>query len=114
MTSRAAQDEAQHSMLSGLLRSEGLEPSAWSNGPGDTYGAHEHDYDKVLVVAQGSITFGLPASGKRIELSTGDRLELPAGTVHDAVVGSRGVTCLEAHASRGRLDALASHPAGSW
>ena len=62
------------------LRAEGLEPSPWSNGPGDRYGAHDHGYDKVIVVARGSIRFGLPATGKEIELATGDRLDLPAGT----------------------------------
>ena len=114
MSARAAEDEGPESTLSGRLRAEGLAPSAWSNGPHDIYGAHDHDYDKVLVVAEGSITFGLPASGDRVELSLGDRLELPAGTVHDAVVGPDGVTCLEAHAPRGRIAALARRPAGSW
>jgi len=30
-----------------------------------------------------------------LELSAGDRLELPAGVLHNAVVGSRGVVCYE-------------------
>ena len=46
------------------MRDEGLEPSAWANGPGDRYAAHEHDYDKVIVVERGSIRFGLPADGR--------------------------------------------------
>ncbi len=41
------------------LTGEGLDPGAWSNGPGDRYAAHDHAYDKVIVVASGSITFGL-------------------------------------------------------
>ena len=45
------------------LRDEGLEPSAWANGPGDRYAAHEHDYDKVIAVERGSIRFGLPGDG---------------------------------------------------
>ena len=88
------------------LRAEGLEPGAWSNGPGDRYGAHEHGYDKVIVVERGSIAFGLPTTGQAVELAAGDRLELPAGTRHDAVVGPGGVTCLEAHLPGGR------HPRG--
>jgi hypothetical protein len=32
-----------------------------------------------------------------VTLNAGDRLELPAGTLHDAIVGPRGVVCLEAH-----------------
>jgi quercetin dioxygenase-like cupin family protein len=96
------------------LRSEGLDPGSWSNGPGDRYGAHEHGYDKVIVVASGSIVFGLPRRGETIDLAAGDRLELPAATSHDAVVGPTGVTCLEAHLPAGRIPAVARRPAGAW
>jgi quercetin dioxygenase-like cupin family protein len=80
-----------------ILRREGLEPYAWSNGPGDVYGAHSHHYNKVIYVVEGSITFGLPATGQEIALQAGDRLDLPAGVSHDAIVGPGGVLCLEAH-----------------
>lgn len=89
--------------LSARLGREGLTPYAWSNGAGDRYAPHRHGYDKVLVVAAGSITFGLPERGDATELQEGDRLELPAGTLHDALVGPRGVTCLEAHLPAGGL-----------
>jgi uncharacterized protein YjlB len=85
------------------MRSQGFDPGSWSNGPGDRYAAHEHGYDKVLVVASGSIVFGLPGRRERVDLAEGDRLDLPAGIVHDAVVGPRGVTCLEAHVPAGTL-----------
>jgi quercetin dioxygenase-like cupin family protein len=78
------------------MHSEGLSPYAWSNGPGDTYAAHTHHYDKVLYVVRGSIDWLLPETGDRIETFSGDRIELPAGTSHAAVVGNQGVTCLEA------------------
>ena len=96
------------------LRAEGLVPGSWSNGPGDRYAAHQHDYDKVIVATGGSIRFGLPATGQDVTLATGDRLELPAGTAHDAVVGPDGVTCLEAHLPAGSLAGVAHRPAGSW
>jgi len=80
-----------------LLAAEGLRPYAWSNGPGDVYSAHHHAYHKVIYVVEGSITFGLPDEGRPVTLNTGDRLDLPAGVVHDAVVGPQGVVCLEAH-----------------
>jgi quercetin dioxygenase-like cupin family protein len=87
------------------LAAEGLIAQTWSNGPNDEYGRHAHDYDKVIVVTDGSISFGLPETGQRVELLTGDRLELPAGTLHDALVGPGGVTCLEAHRPAGTLPA---------
>jgi hypothetical protein len=100
--------------LAALLRREGLEPSSWSNGPHDVYGAHEHGYDKVLACASGSIRFGLPDFGTTLVLVVGDRLELPAGTRHDAVVGPAGVTCLEAHLRAGSLNGLRRLASGSW
>lgn len=96
------------------LRAEGLAPTEWANGPGDQYGAHEHTYDKVIVVVRGSIAFGLPGSGRTLELELGDRLELPAGTAHDAVVGSAGVRCLEAHGPAGTLATPIVRAAGTW
>ena len=85
------------SALSRLMAEEGLSPYSWSNGPFDIYAAHSHSYNKVIYVVQGSITFGLPELGKQLTLQAGDRLDLPAGTVHDARVGAQGVICLEAH-----------------
>lgn len=104
-----------HVELVERLRAEGLSPGSWSNGPGDVYGAHDHAYDKVLVCTAGSITFGLPETGTAVDLAIGDRLELPAGTSHDAVVGSAGVTCLEVHVPAGTLDHRPiRHAAGEW
>lgn len=79
------------------MTDEGLNPYSWSNGPYDTYFAHSHNYHKVIYVVRGSITFGLPGCGEKVTLKTGDRLDLPAGTLHDARVGAYGVTCLEGH-----------------
>ena len=96
------------------LRDEGFDPGSWSNGPGDRYAAHEHGYDKVIVVERGSIRFGLPATGETLDLALGDRLEMPAGTAHDAIVGGHGVTCLEAHLPSGTLERPQRRGAGEW
>lgn len=100
--------------LADRLRAEGLDPGSWSNGPGDRYAAHHHGYDKVLVVASGSIRFGLVDRGARADLAVGDRLDLPAATSHDAVVGPDGVVCLEAHAPAGTLGEVRRRAAGEW
>lgn len=80
-----------------LIEAEGLQPYRWSNGPGDVYSAHEHSYHKVIYVVRGSITFGFPIDGDPTMLHAGDRLDLPPHIQHNAVVGSEGVVCLEAH-----------------
>lgn len=87
--------------------SEGLSGGEWSNGPGDTYGAHRHAYDKVLIARTGSITFHLTELGRDIELRAGERLDLPAQTLHGATVGVKGVVCFESHLPAG---SLASEP----
>lgn len=83
--------------LSKLMADEGLSPYSWSEGPLDVYAPHSHGYDKVIYVVEGSITFGLPELDRKLTLRPGDRLDLPAGTVHGATVGAEGVVCLEAH-----------------
>ena len=97
VTPWADSDPPTESSLMQLCADEGLSPYQWSNGPNDVYSAHQHFYDKVIYVVRGSITFGLPEKGQKLLLQAGDRLDLPANTVHDAVVGSEGVVCLEAH-----------------
>ncbi len=86
-------------LLLAIMTEQGLNPYSWSNGPDDVYSAHKHEYNKVIYVVRGSITFGLPLLKKQIILHAGDRLDLPAGTVHDAQVGADGVVCLEGHVS---------------
>jgi hypothetical protein len=88
--------------------------TTWSNGPAERYAPHDHGYDKIIVVEAGSIEFGLPATGETVALATGDRLELPARTIHDAVVGPAGVRCAETHLDRGTFAAVRRLPAGAW
>lgn len=76
---------------------EGLHPYTWSNKPGDVYPPHSHTYHKVIFVVEGSITFDLPDQRRKATLYPGDRLDLPASVRHDAIVGPKGVRCLEAH-----------------
>jgi uncharacterized protein YjlB len=77
------------------LREEGVEPYAWSNGPGERYAGHDHAYEKVLMCAAGSIVFRVGAESVAVELQPGDGFVLPAGTLHSAEVGPMGCTCLE-------------------
>ena len=82
------------------LRAAGVEPHAWSNRPGDRYAAHDHDTTKLLICAEGSITFLVGPDALPVELRAGDGFVLPARMLHAAVVGPAGCTCLEGHRVR--------------
>jgi hypothetical protein len=82
------------SAIEAALRREARDVYGWSNGPGDTYGEHEHAYTKLLYCTRGSIDFIL-AGGERVKMRPGDRLVLPPRTRHSAVVGPDGCACLE-------------------
>jgi quercetin dioxygenase-like cupin family protein len=79
------------------LRQEGVDPYAWSNGPGDEYAAHRHGYTKLLMCAAGSITFRVGPAALPLELHAGDGFVLPADVEHAASVGPDGCTCVEGH-----------------
>lgn len=76
------------------LEARGLELRSWSNGPGETYGWHDHGYHKTLICLTGSIVFHTDDGD--VSLAAGDVLELEPGTRHAATVGPTGVRCAEA------------------
>jgi uncharacterized cupin superfamily protein len=82
------------SAVQAAMRADGLHPHSWGNGPGDRYGWHEHDYEKVLYCVTGSIVFHTDDGD--VALDAGDRMVLPSGTRHAATVGPRGCRCVEA------------------
>lgn len=83
--------------LMARLRAEADGCHRWSSGAGDIYPEHRHGYQKVLYCERGSISVRL--AGRELRLGAGERMVLPAGTSHSAVVGPDGCVCLE---GRGR------------
>ncbi len=83
--------------LESELTKQELKVYQWSNRPEEIYLGHTHGYHKIIYVVEGSIKFECPTHHKSFTLNPGDRLDLPAGIRHSAVVGPQGVTCLEAH-----------------
>lgn len=96
------------------LKAEGLAPSSWSNLAGARFGQSSVDFDRVVVAVEGSITFGLSGYGVGFVLTPGERLDLPAGIPHDALVGPKGVTCLECHLPAGTLGKKARGRGYRW
>ena len=76
------------------LRSEARDVYGWSNGPADRYEQHAHTYHKLLYCTRGSIDF-LLGDGRTFTLKAGDRMLLPAGIQHAALVGPDGCACVE-------------------
>jgi quercetin dioxygenase-like cupin family protein len=72
------------------LRTAGLSPSPWSAGPGAVFSPHSHEWTKHLYVVRGTIDFD------GTELAASQGIRIPAGTIHGAVAGPAGVSCVEA------------------
>jgi len=77
------------------LEMQGYSASRWIKDAGFKFPPRRDDYDKVILVVRGSITYRVPLANEDFALHPGDRLELPAGFAHDALVGPEGVLCLE-------------------
>jgi quercetin dioxygenase-like cupin family protein len=74
------------------LAADGFDAWSWTDAPGATYAPHSHDHDESLCVVAGEIAFVI--GGRTYRLGPGDRLQLPAGTVHAAEAGPAGATYL--------------------
>jgi mannose-6-phosphate isomerase-like protein (cupin superfamily) len=91
---RNAGREARETAMTAFEAEGCSSPRFWSNAPGDRYGRHEHGFHKVLFCLSGSIAFHTDEGD--VELTAGDRLDLPPGTAHAATVGPAGCACVEA------------------
>jgi len=78
--------------LRARLAADGFDAWSWTDQPGATYAPHRHENDESLWVITGEIAFVI--DGNRYRLAPGDRLQLPAGTVHAAEAGPEGATYL--------------------
>src|SRR5256885_9669794 len=77
------------------LKTEASGCYSWSNGPGDRYAAHSHNYEKVLYCVDGSITFLLEGEARRMELRPGDRIDRKSTRLNSShLVISYAVFCL--------------------
>lgn len=81
--------------LKAILKKEGLESELYSDPPRMKYGRHKHEFDDFVVIVAGKMKIGTD-SGVWV-MSPGDRLDLPANTIHWAeVVGKDEVKYLSA------------------
>lgn len=81
--------------LKAILKKEGLRCELYSDPPRMKYGRHKHDFDDFVIIVSGKMKIGTDA-GVWV-MNPGDRLDLPANTIHWAeVVGTSEVKYLSA------------------
>lgn len=78
--------------LRARLARDGFQAWCWTDAPGAVYAPHAHAEDESLWVLDGQIDFVI--AGRTYRCGPGDRLQLPAGTVHAATAGPAGATYL--------------------
>jgi quercetin dioxygenase-like cupin family protein len=79
-----------------LLAAEGYMAVKWASEPNQVYVPHAHIYTELVWLATGSLTVILPAHRRILELNPGDRVEVPAGTLHASQAGPEGAVYLAA------------------
>jgi quercetin dioxygenase-like cupin family protein len=81
--------------LGEILRREGIESELCVDPPGTRYGRHKHDFDDVVVIVSGSMK--VSTERQAWVMKPGDRLNIPAFTLHWAeVIGKEEVRYLSA------------------
>ena len=71
------------------LEAAGLVATEWHDEANVTYAPHTHARHEVRIVLGGSMT--IVVDGIANELRPGDRIDIPANTVHSATIGPSGV-----------------------
>lgn len=64
------------------LKEEGYDSYSWSDRAGAYYPPHSHMHDECICVVEGEMSFYI--NNKEYKLKTGEKLYLPAGTIHEA------------------------------
>ena len=71
------------------LRAEGFTHTyVWQDGPGAYYPEHTHSTVTAHVVLEGEVT--VISEGKTQTYRDGDRIDIPAQTLHAATMGPKG------------------------
>jgi len=91
---RSWQQPPSRGRMRDLLRKDGYSNiHTSSDAPGAHYPDHQHEYIEVRWVVEGEVTFGV--DGRDYTLQPGDRLDMPANTVHNARIHpEKGATYL--------------------
>ncbi len=81
-------------LLRDQLSAAGYQVVKWSSEPATGYPPHVHIYPELMWLISGSLTVILPVERRMIELTAGDRIEIPAGLAHGTMAGADGAVYL--------------------
>lgn len=84
----------QEETVRGRLAVAGYQAVKWTSEPATGYPPHVHIYPELLWLISGSLTVILPAENRLLELTPGDRIEIPQGLAHGTMAGADGATYL--------------------
>jgi quercetin dioxygenase-like cupin family protein len=77
------------------LDEKGIESELYSDRPGTKYGRHKHPFDDFVLIVQGKMK--IVTDTGEWTLKPGDRLDIPANTIHSAeIIGKEEVKYLSA------------------
>jgi uncharacterized protein YaiE (UPF0345 family) len=68
-------------LLKKLLKEEGIDSFPWSDSPGSYYYPHQHSEWEIRWLVKGSMK--VKVNSDVLQLSPGDRFELPPNTIHE-------------------------------
>lgn len=88
----------QRAEMYAAMEEQGFEVFLWSDPPGTRYQLHQHEEDECLWLLAGEMTFAVGEND--YQMFPGDRLLLPARTLHRAKAGAQGATYLVGHQRR--------------
>ena len=75
--------------LESQLHAEGfVHTYVWQDGPHAHYSDHNHATETAHVILDGQMT--LTMDGRSVTYNAGDRVDVPAGAVHSALMGPGG------------------------
>lgn len=75
-----------------LVREDGFDPYKITDGPGYVYQPHSHPETKEIVCLKGSMV--VEVENHKFPFNPGDKIVIPGGVIHSAIVGERGCTYL--------------------
>lgn len=88
MFSKGLYSDRRENEIKEIIRSDGFEPTKFSDTPGYVYTPHTHPETKLLAFLDGSME--VVVANEIYNCVKGDRLIIPGNILHSAVVGKDG------------------------